>query len=354
MIVCGMQIISCIIPQVISLSSREARNLLQGIRPKAASVSYPVDAPDSDLDLSIIIPCYNVSQYVGECIESILSQESDQKYEVILVDDGSTDSTLTILHQYAARDSRIRCITQRNSGPAIARNTGLNAATGRYVMFVDSDDQLASHAIQTLMDSAKQQKADIISGSYVTFPIKEPVDHIESGIASNDDEKFQCPGVPWGKVYRRDLFKDIRYPEHVEFEDTVIHFLILPLCSRLVYIPNIVYRYRINEQGITRTFSKTNKGIDTIWVVEILMDWRKQRGITMNAAFYRFLLTQLGKMTYVRVCNYDEIIIQSVFILAADIIQAQRVKTTLNWNQRMLERAFLSRNIRLWKISSRY
>lgn len=352
----SMRFVSQIIPppKKISMTREEAEKHLTDIRSMPTVVSDVTNKADSGLDLSIIVPCYNVEQYVVDCIESILSQKTTFSFEVILVDDGSTDRTLNILKRYEICNDMVRCITQKNGGLSVARNAGLNIATGHYVMFVDSDDLLENDAIQILMSTAVYQQADIVSGAHTTFPQHTPVNTIKSGVATNDEWKFQCPGVAWGKVYKRSLFKDVRFPERLNFEDTIIHFLILPLCRKLIFISDVVYRYRINPNGITRTVAKNNTGIDSIWVVMLLLRKRKAMGLRMDEFFYRFLLRQLGPMTYFRVCEYDEFVIECVFVIAADLLQENIIPTKkLTRNQKLLQKSLIKRNICLWKICSR-
>ena len=102
--------------------------------------------------LSIIIPVYNVEQFIEECLDSVCTQ-SFADWEAICVNDGSTDCSLTLLQEFASRDSRIHVISQSNAGLSAARNTGLRAASGEYVLFLDSDDWLTSNAIDVLKES---------------------------------------------------------------------------------------------------------------------------------------------------------------------------------------------------------
>lgn len=120
---------------------------------------------DPKYDLQIIVPAYNVEKYVDECIKSILSQDTEYKYLLVLVDDGSTDATSRIIDQYANSDN-VKIIHQTNKGFSGARNAGLKEIFARYVMFVDSDDLLPQGAIQIMISAIKDKKADIVQGGF--------------------------------------------------------------------------------------------------------------------------------------------------------------------------------------------
>ena len=118
--------------------------------------------------ISVIIPVYNVEDYLAECIDSVLGQ-SYTDYEIILVDDGATDSSGRMCDEYARKDSRIRVIHQENGGLSAARNTGLRAAWGKYIYFLDSDDYIAPSALEHLAALAEKEQADVVFFDGYTF-----------------------------------------------------------------------------------------------------------------------------------------------------------------------------------------
>ena len=130
--------------------------------------------PDES-DLQIIIPAYNVEKYLDQCLESVLNQKTRYSYNIVVIDDGSTDQTCKIADFYAS-DSRIKVIHQKNRGFSGARNKALENITGKYVMFVDSDDVLLPDAIQNLMDTAYSINADIVESGFYTFRNQEIIE----------------------------------------------------------------------------------------------------------------------------------------------------------------------------------
>ena len=118
------------------------------------------------IDLSICIPMYNVEAYIEDLMKAIDSQESEFSFEVILVDDGSTDTTAEIVNSFITGKNKYTMIRQENAGISAARNTAINHASGEYICFVDGDDLIADNSIQSLVSAAKENDADIVKGKY--------------------------------------------------------------------------------------------------------------------------------------------------------------------------------------------
>lgn len=252
-----------------------------------------------EINLSIIIPCYNVEKYVKECIESVLSQKTKFKYEVILINDGSLDNTLNILKKYEDR-KEIVLVDQKNKGFSGARNTGLQYVQGEYLMFVDSDDRLAENAIENLLSVAYKESYEIVEGRYVLFnrenilfeePIKKKI---------NTKPVEDLKGFPWAKVIKSSLFKNLIFPEGYWFEDTIMNFLVYPRTNRFKIIDNIVYEYRKNVYGISYTAKKNKKSIDSTWITELMIKSLDKFGINISKELYKLIIKQC-LMNYQRV-----------------------------------------------------
>lgn len=162
--------------------------------------NYPVS-----IGASVVVPVYNVEQYLNECLSALLCDNaSENQYEVIAVNDGSSDGSGQILEQWAKQTRKLKVINQPNGGLSAARNTGLNEAKGEYVAFVDSDDVMNIESILDLIAALKKSHADYASGLYQRVDdvgrILSPVDYISSTM------------VPWGRVYKRSLWEDVRFP----------------------------------------------------------------------------------------------------------------------------------------------
>lgn len=205
--------------------------------------------------VSIIVPVYQVKEYIGECVESLLAQ-TYTNLEILLVDDGSTDGSGEICDEYAAKDSRVRVVHQKNQGAAGARNTGLNLAVGEYVAFVDSDDVITCTYVKELYRLIKKYHADIAACAYARDE-KEKGSNISELCMSSEQMLRQWHGkykkwetTPCNKLYCRELFEGGRRGEMVRFplgrrhEDVLISHLLVNNAERIVLTTQVLYIYR--------------------------------------------------------------------------------------------------------------
>lgn len=215
--------------------------------------------------VSIIIPVYNAEMYVSRCIESVLNQ-SYANIELILVNDGSTDTSNEICQEYEMRDDRVFLLAQRNGGVAKARNTGIDIMSGEYVTFVDSDDYLHPDAIRILISAAESHSADICMGGFQEIR-NTVVDGFETsqlvtdtvsvmqawrGLFGSEHLKY---GTVWGSVYKSKLFDTIRFPNNQIFEDTYIIQDLYGLSHVIATVNLDVYYYAVRDSSISHTWT---------------------------------------------------------------------------------------------------
>ena len=212
----------------------------------------------STILLSVIIPVYNVEKYLMEAVSSILNQ-SWKDLEIILVDDGSTDSSGEICDEIKKIDSRVKVLHQKNGGLSVARNRGLEIATGEYVTFLDSDDWLDIDTYEKIMDFMLQEQADMAAFGYV----KEYKGHSDYFLVPNchfimeHGEAFRYVAynnyfgiIVCNKIIRRELFHSIRFPVGKTSEDYRVTFELLEKCSKVVYDSYPYYHYRMRKGSI--------------------------------------------------------------------------------------------------------
>lgn len=264
-----------------------ALELCNAISPdKGGSSIHKSDGgPESHIyDVEIIIPVYNVKDFIIDCIESVLNQETNFNYHVVIINDGSTDGSRQLLERYEG-DSRITIIDQDNKGFSGARNTGLDNVKARYICFVDSDDRLRPDTIEVLMSKAVKEDLDIVGGGYVVF----------SGdryIHENLPKGNRPFGFPWGKVYKARLWRDIRYPENYWFEDTINALVLHDSAKACATVPAVVYEWRKNRKSISFSSVGNPRVMDTIYVTIRLLDDRRLLGLPMDERIYETLLNQ--------------------------------------------------------------
>lgn len=229
--------------------------------------------------ISVIVPVYNVERYLKKCLDSLLKQKLEN-IEIILVDDGSTDSSGAICDQFAGIDNRIRVIHRENGGLGFARNSGLEIANGEYVGFVDSDDFVAENMYSCLYENAKRYDADISYGLWKRFVN-------EDEIASSNEQGEECRvwegeqaihqylldriGLPphekddkiygsnvWSGIFRRSILTEhnIKFVSERQFiaEDIIFDIDIIPHCRKIVHCDNQLYYYRYNPSSLTGVY----------------------------------------------------------------------------------------------------
>ena len=224
---------------------------------------------ENNSTVSIIVPVYKVEEYLCECLDSIVGQ-TYRDLEIILIDDGSPDRCPKICDEYAAIDNRIRVIHKYNGGQSEARNRGLDIATGNYLMFVDSDDYLDKEMVNRLMDALVLNDADIsmCSRNAVSSGFITPTHLFDSNIVFNNKDvmylilKDVIGSQPWAKLFKKELFDNVRFPEGRLYEDIGTMYLAFYNCKRFSYIRQPLYYYRLNLAG-TSFSEKPNKIYDT-------------------------------------------------------------------------------------------
>lgn len=214
--------------------------------------------------ISIIIPVYNVPEYIGECLDSVTAQ-SYHDIEILLVDDGSTDGSGRICDEYASRDSRIKVLHRRNGGPSVARNAALDECRGEYVTFIDADDVVSPQYIEILYNNLKKHNADISTVTYSRFcKVPKPPEgntggkmYRFNGIGALEHVLYQniLDSGTWGKMYDISLFKGKRFIETIWYEDLAIISEIYPNANVVVHQDCPVYHYRKSDTSIMNRFS---------------------------------------------------------------------------------------------------
>lgn len=210
---------------------------------------------------SVIVPVYNVERFLSKCLDSVLAQDYDD-YEIVAVDDGSTDSSGRMLEEYKKRSSRVKVIHQENKGLGGARNTAIEAAVGDYLLFVDSDDYIAPRTLSTLARWLEEKKLDILAFDWTK--VDEKGTHIQR-VTRNEYPNPYTPLSrreflllePTGctKVYRRTLFMDhgIRFPERLWYEDLATVFRLAPFAEGIGYLKESFYHYVQQFGSITHS-----------------------------------------------------------------------------------------------------
>lgn len=213
--------------------------------------------------ISIIVPIYNVSEYVDKCLKSII-QQTYKNIEIILVDDGSTDDSGEKCDIYAKQDNRITVIHKENGGLSSARNAGLDICTGKYILFVDSDDWISKFMVEKLVNKIIEHKADIVCCEF--FEVNEKsilcskIDAEEEIMESNEALKkllnSEIKDYAWNKIYKREIFSKLRYPEGRNYEDMATTYKAFMVAKKICTISDLLYYYITRNDSIVNDLNK--------------------------------------------------------------------------------------------------
>lgn len=215
--------------------------------------------------ISIIIPVYKVEKYLEKCIQSVINQ-TYENLQIILVDDGSPDNCGKICDEYAKKDHRIEVIHKSNGGLSDARNKGLEIAKGEYIGFIDSDDYIESDMYEVLYNLLKQYNADVsICNFYTVSQGKIAIKNAENGIKEYNrieilkevllDNNIQS--YAWNKLYKKELFDEIKYPVGKKYEDIGTTFYLLEKCNKVVVTGKPEYYYINRQDSIVNNVTET-------------------------------------------------------------------------------------------------
>ena len=263
---------------------------------------------------SIIIPVYNVAEYLQTCIDSVLANNCSD-CEIILVDDGATDGLCpAICDENAAKHPElIRVIHQENKGLGGARNTGIAAARGEYLFFVDSDDTIAKHALDTLAAAIDESHADIYSFPLISHdgeghssitPTSELVD-TPFTLQEHPEFLLALPAA-CARIWKRTLFSDIRFPTRVWYEDIRTSAKLFALADRIVTLRTPLYYYLQRPGSIMRS-SNIARNREILEAFEDLLDWYRSNGYfdTYRNELCRLAVDHILLAASVRVARMD-------------------------------------------------
>lgn len=265
--------------------------------------------------VSVIIPVYNTEKYLRQCLDSVINQ-SLREIEIICVDDGSTDGSTGILLEYAARDERIRVIVQENSGPGMARNCGLAATMGEYIIFLDADDWFEQDMLYDLFETAERNNADITLCKAERFDaqtgqtldsswmLKEKYLPGESFSPVDISEYlFQFTyGQVWDKLYSANFLKitGISFQALRCSEDTAFAYMTLLSAGRIAVLPEVKVHYRVNRKtSVSNSFA--NQPEAPFEAFRLIYDFLLQTGL--YACYEKSFLNWAMEYLVWQVCN---------------------------------------------------
>ena len=238
--------------------------------------------------ISIIIPVYNVEEYLERCLQSVISQNYSD-IEILLIDDGSTDRSPQICDSFAMKDNRVEVTHTMNNGVSVARNIGVKKAKGDYLMFVDGDDWVEPDYCLVPLEVAVRENADVVIFGFYKEGKKQICisNQTHKGLVPYEDrfkffEELHC-AYSWNKIYKRALFDTIEFPVGYYYEDIPTSYNILYKSTKLIYIENMLYHYRVNRNGSITTSKDHEKENDLFELRMQIVNDLFARGFTDEA-----------------------------------------------------------------------
>ena len=212
------------------------------------------------MKLSVIVPCYNVSTYVGKCLDSIIDNNIDDM-EIIAINDGSTDNTLSILKQYKQKYPKlIKIIDEENSGLSMARNAGLKVAKGEYISFIDSDDYIEKDMYKTMLKKANHSFDIVICGVNMVYPsyTKKISSGLNGDILNEESAKTVMNNwftAIWNKIFKKEILNNMKFKKGIWYEDVEFLYRLLPKITTVGVVDGYYYNYIQRMDSITYTYN---------------------------------------------------------------------------------------------------
>lgn len=248
--------------------------------------------------VSIIIPVYNVEKFLNKCILSVVGQTYSNT-EILLVDDGSTDNSGNICRKYAKRFNNIEYLYENHSGESAARNYGLDTCKGNYILFVDSDDFVRNNLVESVLKVALKENADIVEFDYLLVKNKDkkwPNIINDYKVLTHNDALKRCLNyesnmVLWNRLYKRSLFKNVRFPVGMIFEDEATIPYLVDKANIYVKVNNCYYAYVQRQGSIMHSeFNDNELFIIDIFQQRLIFFNKKYNGKYNNFIRYHFFL----------------------------------------------------------------
>lgn len=282
--------------------------------------------------ITVAVPVYNSEKHLGQCLESIIHQ-TYPNLDILLVNDGSTDLSAQICEDYKKKDSRVRVFHKQNGGVGASRNTLLDLLKGEYVTFVDNDDWLEENHITNLYEQLQIHDADISITNFYSYIEDKRLFSFHGDFKNYYEQEYtvagwlekqydskdgisQCFTVPWGKLYKRELLKDLSFPEDKAVEDDYTTYMIYLRAQKIIYFHHQTYIHRKTSESITGSVPLTDvfplQSIEERLTLLTIMGYDVSREVSAykwRLELHREELLKNGKIAeYKRVCKKLELI----------------------------------------------
>lgn len=245
--------------------------------------------------ISVIVPAYNAEKTIGKCLDTLVNQTYNNM-EIIVINDGSKDNTLKIIKSYQKQyPEKIVIISRENKGIGYSRNEAIKKASGKYLGFVDSDDYVELEMYEHLYKHLKKTESDVVVCDYFEFneknkTIKSIVDFKPTNIYENPELINEINSAPWNKLYKKEIFNDLEYPENLKYEDLSTVLIALLKAKKISKLNEPLYDYYINMAGETNTYNY--RVFDIFEIFEIIINNFPKNYANLNNELLKLVYTR--------------------------------------------------------------
>ena len=295
-----------------------------------------------------MVPVYNSEAFVERCVLSILQQKTTARYEVVCIDDGSTDHSLDILQRLQTQHAdKMRVLTQDNHGIAATRNRGIVEARGEYIGFIDNDDYVADTYVETLWQCRRQTDADMIQIGHTFVNASGAVIGTNTKPArvfsDNSQEMVEyVSGYIWSGLHRKQNFAQVRFPEGFWYEDMITKMLLSRVCQRYVFIDACLYNKTLHGQNASRTLWRADnpKCIDDLYLMMYLTRYGNEVLHLKADDTQMYLITNELNQLFRRTWRLNRRLCEAIFIIGCDFVQSYAASATLKVTDPCLMRLY--------------
>lgn len=313
------------------------------------------------IGLSVIIPAYNVEKFIVPCLDSIMNALNGyDEFEIIVVEDCSTDNTREVLIEIQKNYKNMHLLlNESNLGLSASRNRAIKNSKGYYITFVDSDDMLVYGILSQAIDIANKNNVDIVEFNFAQFSKDSDVsqflsfnhsqnkkdDHIE--ITSEISKSAK--GFAWGKLYKRELFDKVRFPEGLYWEDAIIGNIVLNMANTYASLNKVGYLYRSNPNSISNSLIKRNLGYDQLYVIRYCLEMAKKNHLKMDNDFYKRLFLEASVFLNNRTGYLSDSDLSYIFNELEPVFQHAEIESILTLREKRMYETMKERNIEAWR-----
>lgn len=314
-------------------------------------------------DLSLIVPVFNSEKFLAKCLDSLCNQKTNYKYEVICINDGSTDGSQQIIEQFQKKYNNVVVHFQQNGGISSARNKGIELSTGRYIGFIDNDDTVSKDYVQTLLDTANNTDADLIQCGYTEISldgnlIRETCN--KDLVIENTDKKGlfdNVQGYIWGGIVKAEMFPKVRFPMNFWYEDMLTRMLLMRLVKRYAIVGKNIYNKTVHDQNASKTLwkNKNIKSIDQLWLARQFAEYASVELMLPNdELLYNTLLAEWSQFLWGRTRRLPIKLQKSVFVVAAAYMQKMEEASIKTYTTQLkyVAESFRKKDFNKWWLTS--